>query len=86
MRIKVRNVGAGLHPNEVIVEVNTVGGTERLVVDRRSIRSNSLSVGAPLREEKDRRLVELPRETMKGLWRVWVRSDDLSPDRAATAA
>lgn len=83
MRLKVRKIGEGLHPNELVVEIETVGGTERLVVDRRAIESRSISIGAPLREERGRVLVELPRETMTGAWRVWVRQDALKTIRTA---
>ena len=86
MRVKVRTIGEGLHPNELVVEVKTVSGAEQLVVDRRSVNANSVSVGAPLRSDRDNQLVELPRETMSGLWRVWVKSNSLSPDSSAVFA
>lgn len=72
MRVRIREVGKGLHPNEKVVEVQTSTGAERLVVDKRAIESSSLSVGAPIRKQNGRVLVELPRETMSGTWRVWV--------------
>jgi hypothetical protein len=86
MRVKVRKIEKGLHPNEVVVEVSTLNGSERLVVDRRAVEANSLSVGSPLREDGGRHLVELPRETTNGLWRVWVESDALFPDKTVAAA
>jgi hypothetical protein len=86
MRVKVRKIEDGLHPNEVVVEVRTLDGAEQLVVDRRTVEANSLSVGSPLREDGGRHLVELPRETTNGLWRVWVESDALFPDKAVAAA
>jgi hypothetical protein len=86
MRVKVREIEEGLHPNEVVVEVRTLDGAERLVVDKRAIEANSLSVGAPLREDDGHHLVELPRETVNGQWRVWVKSSTLSPDKAVKVA
>jgi len=83
MRIKVRKIGKGLHPNEVVVEVQTSDGIERLVVDRRAIEASSLSIGDPLREESGKLLVELPRETMSGAWRVWVKRGTLKTVNAA---
>jgi hypothetical protein len=83
LRLKVRKIGEGLHPNDVVVEVETVKGTERLVVDRRAIEANSVSIGMPLRQDKGRILVELPRETMTGAWRVWVRQDALKTIKTA---
>jgi hypothetical protein len=77
-RVRVREVGQGLHPSEVVVEVVTADGTsERLVVDRRSLRDDTLGVGYPLAKERDRLLIELPRETTEGLWRVWVGQDKI---------
>lgn len=86
MRVKVRKIEDGLHPSEVIVEVRTLAGSERIVVDKRAIEANSLSVGAPLREDRGHHLVELPRETTNGQWRVWVESSTLSPDKAVKMA
>ena len=72
MRVKVKEIGSSLHPSERVVEVTTATGKERVVVDRRSIENGSLSIGSPISREKDFWLVELPRETMTGSWRVWV--------------
>ena len=88
MRLKVQKVGAGLHPNEVVVEVTTTTGTERLVLDKRSLAQNSISVGAPVgRSNGNKLLVELPREAMSGVWRVWVKKSQLvRENNAANAA
>jgi hypothetical protein len=83
MRIKVREIGKGLHPNELVVEVQTLEGAEHLVVDKRTIKKSTLLVGVPLRTEGNRVLVELPRETTSGAWRVWVKSDALEAVKAA---
>lgn len=83
-RIKVRQVGNGLHPSEVVVEVRAAEGErERLVVDRRSLRDDTLGVGYPVGQDHDRLLVELPRETQRGLWRVWVSPELVVEDAAA---
>jgi len=82
MRIKVEEVGKGLHPNEVVVAINTTDGTERLRVARRSISDGALEIGGPIRVEQSRVLIELPRETQRGAWRVWVGEDQiLEPKR-----
>lgn len=83
MRVKVKEIGESLHPSEVIVQVNTSKGHENLVVDRRSVASNSLAVGSPISQADDLWLVELPRETMSGAWRVWVPKDSLEPEERA---
>lgn len=74
MRLKVEPVGKGLHPNEVVVAVTTTTGTERLVVPRLSIVNNSIEIAWPIRTNTadGSTLVELPRETQSGAWRVWV--------------
>jgi hypothetical protein len=81
MRVKVREIGRGLHPSEVVVEIKTIGGTERLAVDRKSIQDESIFVGwRPLAEKRGQWLIELPRETMSGTWRVWVRHNEVIPE------
>jgi hypothetical protein len=81
MRVKVDEVGAALHPSEVVVQVKTESGVENLAVDKRSLEAGTLSVGSPIgRNEKDFWLIELPRETMSGAWRVWVSTDSLQPE------
>jgi hypothetical protein len=77
MRLIVEEVGKGLHPNEAVVAVKTAGGAERLVVARRSIQNKSIQIGWPLGEKENFVLVELPRETQTGAWRVWVNKDQL---------
>lgn len=64
LRVKVRRIRDGLHPNEVVVGFDTPDGTqETLVVDRRSLRSDdTLRVGYPVGSDQANRrlLVELP--------------------------
>ncbi len=77
-QVRVERVREGQHPSEVVVAVRTAdGGTEKLVVDQRSIRNGAIEVGYPVGEDKDRLLVELPRELVRGLWRVWVNRDSV---------
>jgi len=77
MRVKVSEVSEGLHPSEVVVAVSTVDGAENVVVDRRSLKADTIEVGYPIRQHDDMYLVELPRETSSGSWRVWVHSDQI---------
>jgi hypothetical protein len=84
-RVKVRTVGVGQHPSEAVVSVNTADGKqEELIVDKRSLEPSSegrdrdtLRVGYPLKSKSGQFLIELPRETMRGAWRVWVKQDEL---------
>lgn len=83
-QVKVDQISDGQHPSEVIVSVPTAdGGSEKLVVDRRSIRNGTLDVGYPVGEDGGRLLVELPRESMRGIWRVWVSRDSVIEGLAA---
>jgi hypothetical protein len=77
MRLIVEEVGKGLHPSEAVVAVKTADGVQRLVVSSRSIQKGTISVGWPLGEREGTILVELPRETQSGAWRVWVPKDQL---------
>jgi hypothetical protein len=82
MRVKIREVGEGLHPSEAVVEINTTSGSERLTVDRKSIRSGTIFVGwRPIAEKGRQWLIELPRETMSGTWRVWINRNDIELER-----
>jgi hypothetical protein len=77
MRLLVEEIGKGLHPSEVVVSIKVAGGTERLVISRRSIKNGSIQVGWPLGKKDDLVLIELPRETQTGAWRVWVNKKQL---------
>ena len=84
MRIKVEEVGKGLHPSEVVVSVRTTDGAARLVVDRRSLSADhTLKVGYPIDSRDNLFLVELPRETTTGSWRVWVNAAETVRETAA---
>lgn len=85
MKVKISEVGSGVHPSEVVVAVKTVDGAENLVVSRRSLKAASIEVGYPIRREDDRYLIELPRETSSGSWRVWVHFDQIVDDERARA-
>jgi hypothetical protein len=77
MRLKVEKISEGLHPSEAIVSVKTSTGSERVVVSTRSIVGGSIPVGWPLGKSEQLTLVELPRETEAGAWRIWVPSGEL---------
>lgn len=77
MRVKIQDEKPGLHPNEAVVGLKTTEGMERLVVHRRSISDNSLDIGYPISLGQNEYLIELPRETQSGAWRVWVEKDQV---------
>lgn len=75
MKLKVNKVGAASHPQEVVVSVETEEGTEFLVVHEASLSGDQIEIGYPIGQKASNFLVELPRETMRGSWRVWVSND-----------
>lgn len=75
MRVKIEKTSPGLHPSEVVVKLKTADGMEHLVVHRRSIEKGGLDIGYPISDSKNQYLVELPRETQSGAWRVWVNKE-----------
>jgi hypothetical protein len=72
MRVSIEEVEAGQHPSEKVVKIHTVDGPVHLIVDHRSIQQQSLDVGFPVAQHDDKFLIELPRESIRGVWRVWV--------------
>lgn len=81
MKLRAAKVGDGLHHSEVVVSIHTDKGDEGLVLDKRSFRDGFVSIGFPIRAEGDAFLVELPRETSTGNWRVWVDKSQLIPEK-----
>ncbi len=73
LRLKVIEGREGQHPSEVFVMVQTADGREeQFIADKRSIKNGTVSVGYPLAKDNNRLLVELPREALSGIWRLWV--------------
>jgi hypothetical protein len=78
MRLKVQPSQTGYgHPSEVLVTVRTTEGQEQLVVHERSIKNDTVEIGYPIHSRDSEHLVELPRETVNGAWRIWVPSDSV---------
>lgn len=83
-RVRVRILGPGFHPNELLVAVLTEDGSEeKLVVDWRSIADESISIEYPVDYSENSYLVELPRESFRGTWRVWVPRTSLTEESVA---
>lgn len=73
MLIKVELVAEGPGPSEAVVSIRTIDeATEEVVLSRRILHDGLVDVGEPLMARNGAYLVELPRETMSGRWRVWV--------------
>lgn len=86
MHLKVQRLGEGLHPSEMVVTVATKDGPEELVVDPHSLQGDSLEIGYPVGRDGELLLVELPRQTARGAWRVWVQQGELTSERVREPA
>lgn len=73
MRLKVEKIGEGLHPREITIAVTTAnGGRQCVVLSRNSLDAQGTIEVGFIGQQGDACLVELPRETQSGAWRVWV--------------
>jgi hypothetical protein len=70
MRIKFNNRRDGPIPSETVVTITTVGGTEDVIVHQSQADASTVEVGFIREKEDGSLLVELPRETMSGRWRI----------------
>ncbi len=79
MNLKIHQVGNGFYPQEVLVEIRSIEGEKRMLIDKRALDGESVKVGSPITiKDGINYLVELPRETTAGEWRVWVAADQLA--------
>ncbi len=79
MRLRVKRVSEGPGPGEVVVEVETTSGVyEEVILHAKSIKENTVEIGHPIAHVEDKSLVELPRESTSGRWRVWVPSSSVA--------
>jgi len=83
MLLKIKHVGEGLHPSETLISIETKSGPEIIAVDAKSLRNGTLPIGWPVGKGEGFLLVELPRPTVSGARRVWVRKEELIPDKTA---
>lgn len=72
MLLKCDSVVEGQGPSESIATIPTISGAEEVIVYSGLVVNNRLNVGPILGKDGDKRLVELPRESASGRWRVWV--------------
>ncbi len=81
MLLKIKKVGEGLHPSETLISVETKHGSEELAVDTRALHNNTVPIGWPVGTSAGYLLVELPRPTTSGIKRVWVKKEEVIPDK-----
>lgn len=77
MLIRSRRVVEGPGPSEVVVEVKTVTGTEEVVVQEDNLRDGNLEIGRVLGIRDGKALIELPRESTTGKWRLWIPESEV---------
>jgi hypothetical protein len=81
MLLKIKKVGEGLHPSETLISIETKSGPEQIAVDAKSLRNGTLPIGWPVGKSDGFLLIELPRPTAGGGRRVWVRKEELIPEK-----
>jgi hypothetical protein len=79
VRVKFEKKSAGPVASEALVEIPTVTGNVEVVVHTSQVDNEGVEAGW-IGKSGDKVLVELPRETMSGEWRVWV------PEKAVKTA
>jgi hypothetical protein len=75
MKCDILATGPG--PSERVVGIKTADGNEEIVLHTSALVSNDKFEVGVLGYENDRALVELPRESASGRWRVWVPAASL---------
>jgi len=75
IKVSTNSVEDGLMPAEkiAIIEIEN-GEIEEVSVSERDISSDNKLIASEIGRQGERVLVELPRESASGRWRVWVKS------------
>ena len=73
MFVKVKRLADGPGPSETVIGIQTSDGRqEEVVLSSKLVDSDMVDLGKPLLREDDNVLVELPRESASGRWRIWI--------------
>ena len=74
-KVKAEKISKGMIPSERFVLIRTAEGfDEEVPASDRQVVGKYLLV-SKIHEEDDKILVELPRESSSGCWRIWVPRD-----------
>ena len=66
---------AGFTPNEKIARIQGADGKfDEVIVSKQNIKNNKLIASEIGRDDKGKVLIELPRESTSGRWRMWVNA------------
>ena len=86
MFVRFTHLSDGPGPSEVFVAVQTVEGRrEEVVISKRQAQTGFIDVGAPIAADDGNFLVELPRESVSGAWRVWVSEAEVTSSVSVAA-
>jgi hypothetical protein len=77
MLLRCRKLMDGPGPSESVIEITVDGGTEELVVHNNALKGDAIEIGSVIGERAGLSLVELPRESASGKWRVWVPTQEI---------
>jgi hypothetical protein len=87
MIVKCEMIAEGPGPSEATVGILTVEGyREEVVLAKRMLHHGTMNIGSPLLHEKGRYLIELPRETASGRWRIWIPESEVADARVLQPA
>lgn len=76
--VSTNGVLDGLVPTEKIARIVTAGGgIEEVSVSEKDISADNRLLASFIGREGERVLVELPRESDSGRWRIWVNADSV---------
>ncbi|GGD18666.1 hypothetical protein [Aureimonas glaciei] len=87
MRIKFTTIADGPGPSEEVIGIRTADGSqEEVVLSKRLLSGRGVDIGMPLLHEDDKLLIELPRESASGRWRIWIPQTEVIDSPAMQAA
>jgi hypothetical protein len=87
MLVKCTKIADGPGPSEAVVSIVTVDGpSEEVALSSRHFQNGTINVGAPLNAQKGQYLIELPRESASGRWRIWIPESEVVSDRMLQSA
>ena len=71
-KVRCQDVMEGPGPGEKVVKVQTPEGWEEVIAPVSSVKQGFLITSAVLDRRDGKVLVELPRESASGRWRLWI--------------
>jgi hypothetical protein len=72
VKIKCVTVENGPGPSETVIAIKTSSGHDEEVVVHKSLTENNTVQVSRIGSDNERVLVELPRESVSGNWRIWI--------------